>query len=210
MATINLTSTDVSGFLYSDYTQIKTLLNGATLSLTELNKLDGFNGTYLDLNYAKSLRVMNVSNVEFGCLDGVTSNIQTQLNAKGDMSDLIDDTTPELGGELDAGAHSIGFTMQTATGDGTTTINWKLGNKFKFTFGAQNETFTFTAPSNPCSLTLILVQDGTGSRTATFPATVKWAGGTAPTLTTTGNAVDIVSLLWDGTNYYAAAGLDFS
>ncbi|NCD07118.1 MAG: hypothetical protein EOL97_13450, partial [Spirochaetia bacterium] len=69
---------------------------------------------------------------------------------------LILDTTPELGGELDAGAHSIGFTMQTATGDGTTTINWKLGNKFKFTFGAQSETFTFTAPTKPCSLTLIL------------------------------------------------------
>ena len=35
-----------------------------------------------------------------------------------------------------------------------------------------------------CNIILILVQDGTGSRTATWPATVKWPSGTAPTLST--------------------------
>ena len=151
----------------------------------------------------------SVTQTEMSYLNGTTSDIQTQLNAKGDMDDLIDDTTPELGGELDSGAHSIGFTLQTATGDGTTTIDWKIGNKFKFTFGAQNDIFTFTAPSNPCSLTLILVQDGTGSRTVTWPGTVKWPNSTAPTLTTTASAIDIISLLYDGTNYYGSSALAF-
>ena len=50
------------------------------------------------------------------------------------------DTTPQLGGELDAQGNSIGFTQQTATGDGATIVDWKRGNKFKFTFGAMNET----------------------------------------------------------------------
>lgn len=177
MATVDLHSTNESGFLESDFYQVKAQLDGLDDS-TDL-------ATITSANTAKV---------------GVTTQI----------SNVVEDTTPELGGELNAGAHSIGFTLQTATGDGTTTIDWKLGNKFKFTFGAQSETFTFTAPSNPCSLTLILVQDGTGSRTATWPASVKWAGGTAPTLTTTGNAVDIVSLLYDGTNYYGSAALAFS
>ena len=123
--------------------------------------------------------------------------------------DISGDTSPDLGGELDAGAHSIGFTLQSTTGDGTTTINWGLGNKFKFTFGAQNNTFTFTAPTNPGSIQLILIQDGTGSRTATWPGTVKWAAGTAPTLTTTGGGIDIVSCLWDGSNYFCVASLAF-
>ena len=117
---------------------------------------------------------------------------------------------PELSQELNAGLNTIGFTMQTATGDGTTTIDWKLGNKFKFTFGAFNETFTFTAPTNPCAVQLILVQDGAGSRTATWPATVKWPGGTAPTLSTASGAIDIVSLVWDGSSYYGSSSLDFS
>lgn len=126
------------------------------------------------------------------------------------LKNLVEDTTPQLGGELDCQAHSIGFTLQTATGDGTTTIDWKLGNKFKFTFGAFNETFTFTAPSNPCNLMLMLVQDTTGSRTATWPATVRWAGGSAPTLSTAANAIDIVSFFYDGTNYYGVDSLAFS
>ena len=108
------------------------------------------------------------------------------------LANVSEDTTPELGGELDAGAHSIGFTQQSTTGDGTTTVNWTLGNKFKFTFGAQNDTFTFTAPSNPCNVLLVLIQDGTGSRTATWPGTVKWAGGTAPTLTTAIAGIDTI------------------
>ncbi len=123
---------------------------------------------------------------------------------------IVTDTTPELGGEMDAGAHTIGFTQQTATGDGTTTIDWKLGNKFFFTYGAQNDTFTFTAPSNPCNLLLVLKQDGGGSRTPTWPATVKWpTAGTEPTWSSGGGEIDIVSFYYDGTSYFGQAGLDF-
>jgi len=129
----------------------------------------------------------------------------------GGISDIVEDTTPELGGELDCGAHSIGFTMQSATGDGTTTVDWKLGNHFDFTFGAFNETFTFTAPTNPGVYTMSLKQDSGGSRTATWPATVKWPAGTAPTLTTTATTgYDVVSFRFDGTNYYSVATLNFS
>lgn len=126
------------------------------------------------------------------------------------LRNIVEDTTPELGGEMDAGAHTIGFTQQTATGDGTTTIDWKLGNKFYFTFGAQNDTFTFTAPSNPCNLILVLKQDGTGSRIPTFPGTVLWSGGAMPTFSTGIAAVDIVAFYYDGTNYFGVDTLDFS
>jgi hypothetical protein len=61
-----------------------------------------------------------------------------------------------------------------------------------------NGNCTFTMPSGSTlqagsSLTLILTQDGTGSRTGTFTG-VKWAGGTAPTLTTTATSgIDILT-----------------
>ena len=126
------------------------------------------------------------------------------------LQNIVEDTTPELGGEMDAGAHTIGFTQQAATGDGTTTIDWKLGNKFAFTFGAQNDTFTFTAPSNPCNILLKLIQDGTGSRTATWPSTVKWPSGTAPTLSTGAAAIDIIGFYFDGSDYFGVDSLNFS
>ena len=112
------------------------------------------------------------------------------------------DASPELGGELNAGANSIGFTAQTATGDGTTTIDWKKGNKFHFTFGAQDETFTFTAPSYQCNLLLKITQDSTGGRDATFPSSVKWLG-LAPNIKLGGaNKTMIITFYFDGSTYW--------
>lgn len=127
------------------------------------------------------------------------------------ISNIVEDTTPQLGGELDLNGHSVGGSAQTATGDGTTTIDWKLGNFFHFQFGAFNETFTFTAPTKPGTFILKMVQDSVGSRTATWPATAKWIGGTAPTLTTTATTgTDIITFYFDGTNYFGVEALNFS
>ena len=192
-------------------TQISNVVEDTTPQLGGNLDIQAFNIEGAVAADFTKLAALTATSTELNYVDGVTSSIQTQLNAKGTLSNLVEDTTPQLGGELDAQANTIGFTLQTATGDGTTTIDWTNGNKFKFTFGAFNETFTFTAPSKPCSLTLVLVQDSVGSRTATWPGTVKWVGGTAPTLTTTATTgTDIVTFFFDGTNYYGGAGLDFS
>ena len=53
------------------------------------------------------------------------------------------------------------------------------------------------------------VQDATGSRTVSFPGTWKWAGGIVPTLTTTASKLDIVTLVYDGTNFYATIVKNF-
>jgi hypothetical protein len=67
-----------------------------------------------------------------------------------------------------------------------------------------NCTFTFPAAGAGKSFSLRLVQDGTGSRTVTWPGTVKWAGGTAPTLSTAAGAVDTFAFVcFDGTRFEA-------
>jgi len=55
-------------------------LTGLTSTSAELNTLDGFTGVVDDLNYAKDLRATGVTAVEFDYLDGVSSNIQTQID----------------------------------------------------------------------------------------------------------------------------------
>ena len=57
---------------------------------------------------------------------------------------------------------------------------------------------------------LTLTQDGTGSRTATWGSAFKWPGGTAPTLSTGANDVDIITFVSDGTNMYGVFQGDFS
>ena len=102
------------------------------------------------------------------------------------------------------------FTENDEGNSGTAlTIDWTLGNKSRATLTG-NATFTFTAPAGATNLLLVLVQDATGSRTITWPANVKWPSGTPAVLTTTANAIDIVTLYYDGTDYYAAFGLDYS
>jgi hypothetical protein len=52
----------------------------------------------------------------------------------------------------------------------------------------------------PGYYTLRVIQDPTGSRLLTYGASFKFSGGTAPTLTTTPNAVDILYFYCDGTD----------
>lgn len=71
---------------------------------------------------------------------------------------------------------------------------------------------TFTMPTNTAgkSFILIAVQDGTGSRTATFTS-VKWPNGTAPTMTTTATTGrDIFTFVADGTNWYGSVAQAFA
>ena len=102
-----------------------------------------------------------------------------------------------------------------ATSGSTDTIDLTDGNVHNVTLTA-NCTFTFSNPpasGTSGSFTLFLNQDGTGSRTATWPGSVKWAGGTAPTLTTTASRTDILvfTTIDAGTIWYGAvSGQDFS
>ena len=95
---------------------------------------------------------------------------------------------------------SQNFDEQTLT-DGST-IPWDLQTEqvSKVTLAGNR---TFNAPTNHkaglvCVLTII--QDGSGSHTATFNSAYKFAGGSAPTLTTTASARDILVFISDGTN----------
>ena len=64
-----------------------------------------------------------------------------------------------------------------------------------------NATITMPTATSGKSFVMMLKQDGTGSRTVTW-STVKWAGGTAPTITSTASRQDILSFFADGTNWY--------
>lgn len=107
-----------------------------------------------------------------------------------------------------------GETLTSANSSTAYTIDLTGGNVFKVTMTG-NCTFTFSNPpasGTAGSFTLILIQDGTGSRTATWPASVDWAGGTAPTLTTTATTgTDVLTFVTTdgGTIWWGfSAGLD--
>ena len=69
---------------------------------------------------------------------------------------------------------------------------------------AVNTGFVITNLGTGQTVTIICTQDGTGSRTATFgtdgSTAVKFAGGT-PALSTAANAIDVITIVNDGSNY---------
>jgi hypothetical protein len=75
----------------------------------------------------------------------------------------------------------------------TIDIDWNDSDKQYGTLGG-NRTFTFTSVTLGQSLKLRLIQDGTGSRTITWPSGIYWPGGVAPTLTTTASRWDVIVL----------------
>jgi hypothetical protein len=87
------------------------------------------------------------------------------------------------------------------------TLSLSSGTVLSYTLTG-NCTFTMPTATSGTSFIVKLVQDGTGSRTATFTG-VKWPAGTAPTITTTATTgLDILSFVcinsvWYGT--YAQA-----
>jgi hypothetical protein len=73
-----------------------------------------------------------------------------------------------------------------------------------------NPTFTFNNPiAGVPEYRLDLTQDGTGTRTVTWPGTLKWQGGSAPTLTTGVTKTDVCLFRWNGTNYYGVCSLNY-
>ncbi len=83
---------------------------------------------------------------------------------------------------------------------GATTFNVANGKTVTATLTG-NITVTLTAGEYKNQmLTLKLTQDGTGSRTVTWPGNFKKAGGSL-TLSTAASAVDVITLKYDGTNW---------
>jgi hypothetical protein len=96
-----------------------------------------------------------------------------------------------------------------STGGGTQDIDLTAGNVVTATVDTSANTFTFSNPSasgKSCSFTLILTNGG--SQTVNWPGSVDWAGGSAPTLTTSGVDVLAFTTVDGGTIWYGfPAGL---
>ena len=94
-----------------------------------------------------------------------------------------------------------GYSPTITITDGAT-LNWdtSLGQVAQVTLGGNR---TFAAPTNLVNggfYSLLIIQDGTGSRTISWNAVFDFTGGTAPTLSTAAGSKDLITWRSDGTN----------
>jgi hypothetical protein len=113
---------------------------------------------------------------------------------------------------VEAGTFTNGYTEEVATANTSTAYTIDLaGGSVQILTLTGNCTFTFPTATAGRSFFLLLKQDATGGRTVTWPAAVKWPGGTAPTITSTALRLDKFVFTADGTNFYGSvAGQNYT
>ena len=93
-------------------------------------------------------------------------------------------------------------TVVSGTGGGALFFNVSGGTIQQFTLTSSISSITFTNLPPGGSVTLILIQGGSGGYTLTTTG-IKYAGGSS-TLSTAVGAIDMLNVLYDGTNYYGS------
>ena len=98
-------------------------------------------------------------------------------------------------------ATALKTTLKSNTDASTVTFDLNVANTHTVTLG-DNRTLAISNETAGQKFIINLVQDGTGSRTVTWFSTIKWAGGSAPTLTTTADKADSFGFLCTGSDAY--------
>jgi hypothetical protein len=216
MATIYTRASKGSALTWTEGDANITNLNNDKIELTSLSV--GTEGT-----------ASGDGSISYNNTTGVFTYTPPVIPAAG-ISDVVADTTPQLGGNLDVNGNSIvsasngniviapngtGMTMlnnieyhekvhSLGTTSGTVAPNIANGNVQTITLNGNLTLNAFTSPIAGQSVTLIVNTGGTGR---TLTSTMKFAGG-SKTLSIT-NTTDIISIFYDGTTYFASLSTDF-
>jgi hypothetical protein len=91
--------------------------------------------------------------------------------------------------------------ITTDTDGATVTFNLATSNVHTVVLGG-NRTLALSNASVGQKFMLILVQDGTGTRTVTWFSTIKWPGGVTPTLTPGANKADLFGFTCTSSGQY--------
>ena len=95
----------------------------------------------------------------------------------------------------------LNYTESTLTDQATVTWDASTQDVCKLTLGGNR---TLAAPTNNTTgqfISILVIQDGTGSRTLTWNAVFEFASDTAPTLTTTANLGDVFVFRYNGAKW---------
>jgi hypothetical protein len=188
-----------------------------TSTATELNLLDGVSGL-VQADFTKLAAVSSTAD-ELNLLDGVSGLVQADFTklaavdstaAELNYSDLATLGTTAASKVFTADANNlttvsgaVAYVEDTLTDGATITWNVIDSPVAKVTL-AGNRTLSAPSGTTPIAgqfISLLIIQDGTGSRTITWNAAYEFAADTAPTLTATASLGDLFTFRYNGAKW---------
>ena len=179
--------------LYTGSAWVAAYVSGASYLLTannlsELTSSAATARTNLGLGSIATQAANNVA-ITGGSVNGTTIGASTA--STGAFTTLSASGTATFSGAMSATANAY-MQIDALTDASTIAVDMSVGNNFSVTLGG-NRTL-----GNPTNLTagqsgvIFITQDGTGSRTLAYSSYWDFPSQTAPTLTTTANAIDVL------------------
>ena len=156
-----------------------------TATHTELNLIDGYTGTTAELNYndVPTLGTVEPSRTVTADASGVTKKLKTQ-----EQTEIV---------------NAVG------TVSGATAINFALGNVATAVLASGGSFTISNAPTSGIYGKFKLILTNGGTVADPWHASVKFAGGTTPTLTTSGVDILTFETIDNGATWFAVVeGLD--
>lgn len=147
----------------------------------------------------------NGAQVNVSYAEGTTSKTLARRDINGAINSQppINSTHLTTKGYVDSLVSGIVEVSATAT---ISTSSYALSSSATMhflTLAISPTTITFPTATAGKTLTLLLKQDSTGTRTVTtWPSAVKWQGGSVPVLSVQPNNTDVLTFISDGTNWY--------
>jgi hypothetical protein len=196
--------TIVASDLAADSVDSSELVNGsvdlAHMSADSVDSDQYVDGSIDNVHVAAGLDAVkladgSVTNAELQYINSLSSNAQTQITARLPLAGGTMSGETIFADQLVTRPYIKDYAevYTASSGNGSTTLDLAAGNVFQHTASGGNVTFVFSNPpasGRAGSFTLKWIQDSS-NRTITWPASVDWAGGSAPDVTAGSAKVDI-------------------
>lgn len=132
-----------------------------------------------------------------------SANLRSAVTDETGTGSLVFNTNPTIDGATFTG-NAQTTSVAAASSAGTLSINCNDSNVFTVSMTENVSTLTLSNASDGQTINVRFTQDATGGRTITWPASFKWAGGSAGSLSSGANEVDFLVATYIGASWYAS------
>lgn len=181
------------------YAYLADLVSGGNIQIRAVHAgVNGVNTHYVRFDYVVAQKQTSIS------IDPTTILVDNMTSADGDTTHaptrnvLFDELALKLNKSGDT-LTNYKETLHTATTSGNVTINLANGNVQRFILDAARQ---FTMPADPVAFSqsfVLIIEPATFAVTWNTSPVIEWltSDGTAPTLVTTANLVNVLTFIWD-------------